>query len=142
MLPFPSRQILPSVQIPISSVSIQNLPVLLSPKSVCPLPICPNRRCRSQPLSSVSRKQRYNTLDFPAKNRVPTGVLLAPIGNPEPKGLFPLWKPHLFVQWLFILLRHTGYTPAEQVKQAQRFAQIVGVFLCLFCSATARKSER
>ena len=47
--------------------------------------ICPYSRWRSQPLSSVSRKQRYNTLDFPTENRVPTGMLLAPIGNPEPK---------------------------------------------------------
>ena len=29
--------------------------------------ICLCRRCRSQPLSSVSRKQRYNTLDFASK---------------------------------------------------------------------------
>ena len=42
-----------------------------------------------QPLSSVSGRQRYNTLDFPKENRVPTGMLLAPIGNPEPKGLHP-----------------------------------------------------
>ena len=66
-------------------------------KSDCPTaaekrlsaPICLCRRCRSQPLSSVSRKQRYNTLDFAEQNRVPTGMLLAPIGNPEPKGLPP-----------------------------------------------------
>ena len=66
-------------------------------KSACPTAaekrlsasICLCRRCRSQPLSSVSRKQRYNTLDFPSwlsanscKSRVPTGMLLAPIGNP------------------------------------------------------------
>ena len=36
-----------------------------------------------------SAPQRYNTLDFPTENRVPTGMLLAPIGNPEPKGLRP-----------------------------------------------------
>ena len=66
-------------------------------KSACPTAaekrlsasICLCRRCRSQPLSSVSWKQRYNTLDFPTENRVPTGLLLAPIGNPEPKGLPP-----------------------------------------------------
>ena len=62
-------------------------------KSACPtaaekcLPtaICPHSRWRSQPLSRVSRKQRYNTLDFPAENRVPTGMLRAPIGNPAAK---------------------------------------------------------
>ena len=41
-------------------------------------------------LSRVSRKQRYNTLDFPAENRVPTGMLRASIGNPVQKGIFPL----------------------------------------------------
>ena len=49
-----------------------------------------------QPLSSVSGRQRYNTLDFPKENRVPTGMLLAPIGNPEPKGLHPSGHPHIF----------------------------------------------
>ena len=140
MLPFPSRQILPCEQIPISSVIAQNPPALLPPRSVYPLPICPSCRCRSQPLSSVSRKHRYNTLDFPRESRVPrkalpsfgnlpprgtlftsglpllTGVLLAPIGNPEPKGAFPLWTPHLFVQWLSILLPHVGYAPARTGK--------------------------
>lgn len=61
-----------SEQIPISSVTIQNPPILLPPKS-------------------VSRKQRYiNTLDFPTKNRVSTEMLLAPIGNPEPRRYSPL----------------------------------------------------
>ena len=67
-------------------------------KSACPtaaekcLPtaICPHSRWRSQPLSRVSRKQRYNTLDFAKQNRVPTGMLRAPIGNPVQKGIFPL----------------------------------------------------
>ena len=62
-------------------------------KSACPtaaekcLPttICPHSRWRSQPLSRVSRKQRYNTLDFAEQNRVPTGMLRAPIGNPAAK---------------------------------------------------------
>ena len=93
LLPFPGRRILPCEQILISSVSVQNPPVLLPPKSVCPLPICPSRRCRSQPLPGVSRKQRYNTLDFPRESRVPTGMLLAPIGNPEPRGYSPLDIP-------------------------------------------------
>lgn len=67
-------------------------------KSACPtaaekcLPtaICPHSRWRSQLLSRVSRKQRYNTLDFAKQNRVPTGMLRAPIGNPVQKGIFPL----------------------------------------------------
>ena len=83
LLPFPDRRILPSVQIPISSVTVQNPPALLPPKSACLLPIRPSRRCHSQPLFGVSRQQRYNTLDFPTENRVPTGMLLAPIGYPS-----------------------------------------------------------
>ena len=46
-----------------------------------------------QPLSSVSGRKRYNTLDFAEQNRVPTGMLLAPIGNPAPKGIFPSGHP-------------------------------------------------
>ena len=103
-------------------------------KSACPtaaekcLPtaICPYSRWRRQPLSSASRKQRYNTLDFlvkvvchetsgffgffqsmgntipsehprqretlfPFEIPLPTGMLLAPIGNSTPKEL-PLWN--------------------------------------------------
>ena len=91
-----------------------------------PTAICPYSRWRSQPLSSVSRKHRYNTLDFlvkvvchetsgffgffqsmgntipsehprqretlfPFEIPLPTGMLLAPIGNPTPKEL-PLWN--------------------------------------------------
>ena len=43
-----------------------------------------------QPLSSVSGRKRYNTLDFSEENRVPIGMLLAPIGNPEPRSYAPL----------------------------------------------------
>ena len=35
LLPFPAKQIVPAVQIPISSVAAQNPPVLLPPKSAC-----------------------------------------------------------------------------------------------------------
>ena len=52
-----------------------------------------------QPLSSVSRKQRYNTLDFPTENRVPTGMLLAPIGNPEPRDCIPLDTAYFPRKW-------------------------------------------
>ena len=132
MLPFPSRQILPCEQIPISSVIAQNPPALLPPRSVYPLPICPSCRCRSQPLPGDSRKQRYNTLDFPTENRVPTGMLLAPIGNPEPKGVHPSGHP----------ARPCSNHPSgfhtmdailpKQVKQAQHSARTKGELLCLF----------
>lgn len=62
----------------------QNPPVLLPRKSVCRHTL-PHRRVRRQPLFRVSRKQRYNTLDFAEQNRVPTGMLRAPIGNPAAK---------------------------------------------------------
>ncbi len=42
--------------------------------------------------------QRYNTLDFPTENRVPTGMLLAPIGNPEPRDFTPLDTPYIFLE--------------------------------------------
>ena len=156
MLPFPSRQILPCEQIPISSVTVQNPPVLLPPKSACPLFICPGCKCRSQPLPGVSRKQRYNTLDFPRESRVPrkalpsfgnlpprgtlftsglpllTGVLLAPIGNPEPKGLCPSGHPACPCSGYPSCSRTLDTLLLEQVKQAQRFAQVTGIFLCLF----------
>ena len=63
-------------------------------KSACPTAakkrLPPPRRVRRQPLFRVNRKQRYNTLDFAKQNRVPTGMLRAPIGNPVQKGIFPL----------------------------------------------------
>ena len=76
-------------------------------KSACPtdaekcLPtaICPHSRWRSQPLSHVSRKQRYNTLDFAKQNRVPTGMLRAPIGNPASKEIAPLCTPLVLVAY-------------------------------------------
>ncbi len=37
--------------------------------------------------------QRCNTLDFPTENRVPTGMMPAPLGNPESKELRPLDTP-------------------------------------------------
>ena len=51
----------------------QNLSVLLPLKSAC--------SARKHPLSSVSGRRRYNTLDFPAENRAPTG------------RFHPYWKP-------------------------------------------------
>ena len=62
-------------------------------------PFPPERRNCSHTFRGVlqlrlpSASQRYNTLDFPVESRVPTGMLLAPIGNPEPKGLRPLDAP-------------------------------------------------
>ena len=61
------------------------------------------------PFQCISAKcggrKRYNTLDFPSwlsanscKSRVPTGMLLAPIGNPEPRSYAPLDTPYIFLE--------------------------------------------
>ena len=56
----------------------QNPPVLLSLESAC--------SARKHPLSSVSGRRRYNTLDFPAEKRVPTGRF-RPYWKPRIKGI-------------------------------------------------------
>ena len=53
----------------------QNPPVLQPLKMVC--------SGSQHPLSSVSGRRRYNTLDFPQENRVPTGRFR------------PSWKPRI-----------------------------------------------
>ena len=47
-----------------------------------------------QPLSSVSRKQRYHTLDFPTENRVPTGMLAPLLETLRQRGFSPLNSPY------------------------------------------------
>ena len=89
---------------------------LMLPRKGQPFP--PERRNCSHTFRSVlhfrlpSAPQRYNTLDFPTENRVPTGMLLAPIGNPEPKGLSPLGQL---------------WCPDSQVEQLPRFFCYVAV---------------
>ena len=41
--------------------------------------------CNADVLCFRALDKRYSTLDFPAENRVPTGMLRAPIGNPAAK---------------------------------------------------------
>ena len=97
-------------------------------KSDCPTaaekrlsaPICLCRRCRSQPLSSVSRKQRYNTLDFAEQNRVPTGMLRAPIGNPASKGIFPSELPIFSSQTGTQTVKTQFGTPAQKMQKEVR----------------------
>ena len=77
-------------------------------KSACPtaaekcLPtaICPYSRWRRQPLSSASRKQRYNTLDFPTENRVPTGMLAPLLETQRQRGFSPLNSPYFLRRWV------------------------------------------
>ena len=75
-------------------------------KSACPTAaekrlsasICLCRRCRSQPLSSVSRKQRYNRLSY-GKSCANRGAT-RPYWKPRAKGIAPLWTPAIFfTQW-------------------------------------------
>ena len=74
-------------------------------------PFSPERRNCGHTFQGVlqfrlpSAPQRYNTLDFPWESRVPTGMLLAPIGNPEPRGYSLLDTPcfrHLCIYKLVI----------------------------------------
>ena len=62
-------------------------------------------RSLSHPLSRVSRKQRYNTLDFAEQNRVPKGCC-DPIGNPcrSCKVEIAFYKFHYmcFIDWYSI----------------------------------------
>ena len=92
-----------------------------------------------QPLSSVSGRKRYNTLDFaskivcqvelrppldtPAKgNAVSLWIPYAnrdaarPYWKPRAKGALPLWTPRLSMQWRSILLPHDRYAPARTGK--------------------------
>ena len=70
-------------------------------KSACPTAaekclstaICPYSRWRSQPLFRVSRKQRYNTLDFAEQNRVPRWTL-SPLDTPAKGNAVSLWIPY------------------------------------------------
>ena len=120
------------MQILISSVSAQNPPALLPPRSVCPLPIYPSCRCHSRPLPGVSRKQRYNTLDFPRESRVPRKALPS-FGNLPPKGmLFPSGLPACPCSGYPSCSRTMDAPLPEQVKQAQKFAHRPGKSLCLF----------
>ena len=95
-------------------------------KSACPTAaksVCchtlPHRRVRRQPLSRVSRKQRYNTLDFAKQNRVPTGMLRAPIGNPAAKGIFPL-QSLIFLAAAYTNCKRQLVMPALKMQKAVR----------------------
>lgn len=55
----------PEERISTSLPCLQIFALLLPPETACPV--------RRHPLSSVSGRKRYNTLDFAEQNRVPTG---------------------------------------------------------------------
>lgn len=68
-----------------------------------------------------SAPQRYNTLDFPTENRVPTGMLLAPIGNPEPRGYSPLDTLLFLAAMVSTLSKLGGFHAVKNVKSEKHF---------------------
>ena len=119
-LPFPASRILllknPAFVLYLTS---QNPPVLLPRKSVCRHTLL-HRRVWRHPLFRVSRKQRYNTLDFAKQNRVPTGMLHAPIGNPASKGIFPSELPIFSSQTGTQTVKTQFGTPAQKMQKEVR----------------------
>ena len=98
--------------------------------------MCQGRHC--PPLETSRQGERCSPLDSLCQQ----GCYSPLLDDPEPKGLCP--SGHLACPC-------SGYPSCsctmdtlllEQVKQAQRFARIVGIFLCLFCSAAAGKVNK
>ena len=92
-------------------------------KSACPTAaekclstaICPYSRWRSQPLFRVSRKQRYNTLDFAEQNRVPTGML-APLLETQRQRDVPFAIPHFPRRCIYKLQKAACHPCSENAK--------------------------
>ena len=99
-------------------------------KSACPTAaekrlsasICLCRRCRSQPLSSVSRKQRYNTLDFASKIVCQQGCFSPLLETQSQRGYSPLDTPFFFT------LRRSNYENAvcHRCEEKQKEASAPG----------------
>ena len=68
-----------------------------------------------------SAPQRYNTLDFPGESRVPTGMLLAPIGNPEPRGYSPLDTLLFLAAMVSTLSKLGGFHAVKNEKSEKHF---------------------
>ena len=98
---------------------------LMPPRKGQPFP--PERRNCSHTFRGVlqfrlpSAPQRYNTLDFPTENRVPTGMLLAPIGNPEPRGYSPLDTLLFLAAMVSTLSKLGGFHAVKNVKSEKHF---------------------
>ena len=88
LLPFPARRILPCEQILISSVTVQNPPVLLPPKSACqPLSAhIADTAANPFPASAGSKGITHYTL--PAKSCANRGAA-RPYWKPRAKGEIP-----------------------------------------------------
>ena len=68
-----------------------------------------------QPLSSVSGRKRYNTLDFASKIVCQQGCCSPLLETQSQRGYAPL-DTRLSMQWRSILLPHDGYAPARTGK--------------------------
>ena len=101
-------------------------------KSACPTAaekrlsasICLCRRCRSQPLSSVSRKQRYNTLDFASKIVCQQGCF-SPLLETQSQGDIPLWTPHIFFAGWYPNCKNAVCHQCEEKAKGSICARIV-----------------
>ena len=95
-------------------------------KSACPTAaekclstaICPYSRWRSQPLSRVSRKQRYNTLDFASKIVCQQGCCAPLLETQRQRGFSPLNSPY-FLRCEYPSCKNTVWnTCSENAKEA------------------------
>ena len=95
--------------------------------------ICPSCRWRSQPLSRHQPEAKVYTHDFPRQSRVPTRVLLAPIGNPEPRGIPPLDTPCFRRLCIYALLNLYTLHSLPKRKNSTDFIlykpEICGIFV-------------
>ena len=111
---------------------------LMLPRKGQPFP--PERRNCGHTFQGVlqfrlpSAPQRYNTLDFPTENRVPTGMLLAPIGNPEPRGYSPLDTLHFRRQYIYKSAQPCIFHNLQKHKKTANFTQCEDE-ICGFFSA-------
>lgn len=112
-------------QILISSVAAQNPPVLLPPKSVCQPLSARTADGEASPFPASAGSKGINTLDFPAENRVPTGMLLAPIGNPEPRGISPLDTPLFLTAMVFKPSKWFGLIAVKNIKSEKSFYYVL-----------------
>ena len=127
------------ISVPLTSLFLS---LMLSHKGQ---PFPPERRNCSHTFRSVrqfrlpSAPQRYNTPDFPGESRVPTGMPLAPVGNPEPKGLRPLWTP-LFSSSVYIQICSGLYiSQLPKTQKSHRLHPMMGMKSAgfyVFCART------
>ena len=95
-------------------------------KSACPtapkkrlLPHSAAPQSMPPPLFRVSRKQRYNTLDFPAENRVLTGQL-APLLETQRQRDAPFAIPHFPRRCIYKLQKAACHARSENAKGSLR----------------------